>query len=528
VGNILAGLIHRIHGTPHRFVSEHATLAIKAGVIVRVPSMSKLRQGWGALDRNTRIAHGGLLVLLAGAVGVRAWLMTAYAPAFLGFPDSWQYALAAFYGVFSNAQHPAGYPLFLDLIHLVSDNLAFTILLQHASGIAVGVLLYASVRRTAAPPWLGLIPAAVAFFGATGLILEHSLLSDPLMSFLQALGVYFTVRALYSHSLRWPLLAGIAIGLSFWVRTVAISSAFLVPPLLLIAAPGGPRRRMLSAGTTSLAMIALIALYVGVQDASTGFLGYQREGAWNLYGKVATFVNCADFTPPSGTGFLCPPQPLGRRQAEAYYQYVRTSPAVERFGTAGNETPHANAALQRFSIAVIEQEPVAYLKAIARGLGFYIFPRSGEGYTPQSLRAEVMSEENEKIDQPAFALLYSHKESQGYSGSTAISPLSTYESLTLIQGPVLIAVLVLATTGLFFLPRAERWAASFLTLTALLSITFAVAGNSYDARYAYPTFGPLAAGAALGAWGIGRYAARVIRQLPAGGRLTPRFPNRLR
>jgi hypothetical protein len=45
-------------------------------------------------------------------------------------------------------------------------------------------------------------------------------------------------------------------------------------------------------------------------------------------------------------------------------------------------------------------------------------------------------------------------------------------------------------------------AAILFTLTAIFSIVFAEAASSYDARYAYPTFGPLAAGAALGAWGI--------------------------
>jgi hypothetical protein len=178
-----------------------------------------------------------------------------------------------------------------------------------------------------------------------------------------------------------------------------------------------------------------------------------------------------------------------------------------------------------FSIAVIEQQPIAYLKAIARGLGFYIFPRGGEGYTPRGLRAELMNEASARESQPTFALLY--PESRGYMGSAAsIAPLSTYERLTLVQGPVLIALLVLAAAGLLCLPGTIRWAAALFTLTALFGITFAVAGISYDARFAYPTFGPLAAGAALGAWGIGRHAARVMRRLP-GRRGSPWLPHRL-
>jgi Dolichyl-phosphate-mannose-protein mannosyltransferase len=462
----------------------------------------------------------GIVALVGGAVCVRVWLMVDYPPAFLGFGDSWQYAFAAARDIFNSTQHPAGYPLFLNLIHRVSSSLSFVIAVQHATGVATGLLLYQAVRRTGVPPWLGLLPAAIVFFGATGLILEHSLLADPLLTFLQAIDVYFAVRALYDPSLRWPLLAGIAIGLSFWVKTVALSSAVLIPLVLLCAAPGGIRRRLLSALTASFAVMVFIVAYVGIQYYSTGYLGYERESAWNLYGRVATFVDCSDFTPPNGTRFLCPSQPLRQRESSLYYQNATTSPAVERFGNPVGDPPYANALLQEFSVAAIEHEPVAYAEAIVRGLGFYVSPHNGEGYTPQYMRAEVMNAINERANQPAFALLYS--DSLGYSGTTAAArPIATYESYTLVQGPFLIILLVVAIGGLFFLPRAMRWAATIFTFTALFSITFAVAGNSYDARYAYPTFGPLAAGAALGAWGMGLFLTRTIRQLRRRQRLVP-------
>ncbi|HEV3094139.1 MAG TPA: glycosyltransferase family 39 protein [Solirubrobacteraceae bacterium] len=491
--------------------------------------MESLKSRWQALDRDARIALVGLVALVGMAVGVRAWLMGSYPPAFLGFPDSYQYAFAAAKGIFSNTQHPAGYPFFLRLVHHLSNTLSFTIAVQHVIGVATGVLLYMSVRRTGAPPWLGLIPAAIVFFGGTGLILEHSLLSDPLLAFLQAVGVYFAIRALYDRSIRWPLLAGIAIGLSFWVRTVAISSAILIPIVLLCAAPGGARRRALSALTASLAIVALIIAYVGFQDYFTGYLGYERQGAWNLYARVATFVNCSDFTPPSGTRFLCPPEPPGHRREQNYYQYASTAPAVKRLGLPFVAPAYANALLQKFSIAAIEHQPVAYIEAIIRGLGFYVFPRLGEGYTPQSLSAEMMSPAQAQAFQAGFTLLYA--ESLGYTHSTALQPLLAYEKYTLVQGPLLIILLVAAIAGPFFLPRRMRWAAAIFTLTALFSITFAVAGDSYDARFAYVTFGPLAAGAALGAWGIGLFLARTIRQRrrPAGSpevevRSGPRLP----
>jgi hypothetical protein len=453
----------------------------------------------------------GILALLAGAVAVRAWFMVSYRPAFLGFADSHEYALAAALGVFRDAQHPAGYPLFLSLVHYLSHSLSFTIVVQHALGVATGLLLYNAVARTRAPPWLGLLPAAIAFFGGTGLFLEHSLLADPLFAFLQAVGVYAAIRALVEPSLRWPLLAGIAIGLAFWVKTVALSSAILVPLVLLCAAPGAIRRRLRSALVATIMVIALILAYVGAQYAATGYLGYERQGAWNLYGRVATFVNCAKFTPPRGTRFLCPSEPPGHRQSQSYYQYARTAPAVKRFGGPSVAPPDANALIERFSVAAIEHEPFAYARAIVRGLGFYVFPRSGEGYPPQQLRETLIEAAGERAIQPAIALLYPH--SLGFSGPTSdVHPLSVYESHTRVQGPFLILLLLAAIVGPLFLPARMRWPAVLFTLTALLSIAFAIAGNSYDARYAYPTFAPLAAGAALGAWGIAVFVVRRARQ----------------
>jgi hypothetical protein len=466
-----------------------------------------LARRWRSQDRAARVALVGLALLTAGAIAVRVWLMVGYRPAFLGFPDSHAYLSAATLNIFRDAQHPAGYPLFLRLVHHLSDRLSFTILVQHALGVATGLLLYASVRRTGAPPWLGLAPAAVVFFGGTGLLLEHAPLSDSLFAFLQAIGVYAAVRALYEPELRWPLLAGAAIGIAFWVRTVAISSALLVPPLLLLAAAGARRRRLLSAVTAALTVIVLVLTYVAAQAYFTGYVGYERQSAWNLYGRVATFVDCSRFTPPEGTRFLCPTEPLGHRVSQAYFQYGPDSPAVKRFGGPSRAPEYANSLLQKFSVAAIEHEPIAYASAIVHGLSFYIFPRAGEGYTPESIRQALLDPAEAKQAEPAVARFYRH--SLGFHRPAgAIRALSFYERHTRIQGPLLILLLLAAICGLPFLAPRLRSAAILFTLTAISSIVFAVAATSYDARYAYPTFGALAAGAALGAWAI---AARLKR-----------------
>jgi hypothetical protein len=471
--------------------------------------VSGLDQRWRALDRGARVSLVGIVALIAGAIGVRVWFMVCYPTAFVGFPDASQYALAAALGIFRDAQRPAGYPVFLALVRWLGGSMPFEVVVQHALGIATGLLLYKAVRRTGAPPWLGLLPAAVVFFGGTGLFLEHSLLADSLFTFLQAVGVYAAIGALYDPRRRWPLLAGLAIGADFWVKTAALSSAVLVPVVLLCAAPGGKRRRLLGAATTAVVAIVIVLAYPGLQYAATGYLGYERQSAWDLYGKVATFVECSKFTPPTGTRFLCPTEPVGRRQPPAYYQDATTAPAVERFGPPYAAPPEANGVLKEFSVAAIEHEPLQYAAAIGRGLGRYVFPSTGEGYLPQSMREAVVNPPFARAVRSEIDLLY--RKSSTYSEVNDVAALSAYESHTRIGGPLLVLLLAAAIGGLPFLAGRLRWAALLFTLTALFSILFAVAGNGYDARYAYPTFGPLAAGAALGAWGIGRFVARAIR-----------------
>jgi hypothetical protein len=454
---------------------------------------------WRALGRDARIGLVGIAILTVGAIGVRVWLMLAYGPGFLSFPDSGEYALDANLNIFRDPQRPAGYPFLLRLIHHLSDNLTFTIGVQHAMGVAAGVLLYKAVRRTGAPPWLGLLPAAIVFFGATGLVLEHALLADAPFAFFQVLSIYCAIRALYEKSLRWPVLAGLAVGVAFWMKTDGVVGVFVIAAVLLWAAPGGRRRRLLSAGAVALTAIVMIVVYVGSQYYFTGYLGLQRQSAWNLYGRVATFVDCSHLTPPSGTRFLCPSQPLGHRESQAYYQGAPQAPAPERFGPPWVAPGYANGVVERFSVAAIEQEPLAYAGAIVTSLGHYVLPRVGEGNTPREIREGVSGPAGALQFQPAYALLY--KESVGYSGPE--DSFAAYESYTLVQGPLLIILLIGAIVGPLLLPIRTRAAAAIFTLMAVGSITFAAAGSGYDARYAYPAFGPLAAGAALGMWGIG-------------------------
>ena len=483
----------------------------------------ELRRRWRALDRDARVALVGITLLTAGAVAVRVWFMASYRPAFLGFNDSYQYVLSAARDIFSAPQWPAGYPFFLRLVHHLSDRLSFTILVQHALGVVSGLLLYKAVRRLRVPAWLGLLPAAVVFFGGTGLFLEHSLLADPVLNFTVALAMYCAVRSLEGEQLRWALLTGAAIGIGFWVKTIAISGAAVIPAVLLFGVAADRWRRLLFSSATLLAAVALVVFYFGAHAYFTGRWGYERQSSWNLYGRVATFVDCGAFTPPRGTAFLCPREPLSARQPPAYYQYAPGSPAVQRYGAPNRAPDSANAVLRRFAISAMLHEPLAYAGAILRGLTFYVSPRWGEDYTPASIREALEESKEQSAIEPAIALLYPHSVGY-YRRPGAVRALSWYESHTRVQGALLIVLLLAAVAGPFLLRGRTRWAAILFGLTALASATFAVAGAGYDARYAYVAFGPLAASSALGAWAL--WSDARVRRAAQRSRLSPRMLNR--
>src|SRR4051795_5215845 len=213
---------------------ERAGMRRRMGVLT-APRL-RLRVRVGA----DRAALAGLAAVLAGGVLVRALLMEAWSPAFMGWPDAKSYLDVAHGELFSNVLRPAGYPLFLRSLDGLHASLGVVVGVNHALGLATAVLLFMTVRRLGAPPLLGLVPAVfVALSGDTG-FLEHAPLSEPLFTFLVAAAAYAAVRALDDPGLVWPAAAGLALGYATTVRVVGLALLPVFGLWLLLAA----RRRV--------------------------------------------------------------------------------------------------------------------------------------------------------------------------------------------------------------------------------------------------------------------------------------------
>src|SRR5947209_13233727 len=122
-------------------------------------------------------SEAGLIAVLAAGAALRIWLIHTWRPAFLGYPDAAAYIAAARLKpqglVFWNPYRPAGYPIFLSWLHAIHGGLTFVIVVQHAIGLLVAVLLYTAVARFARRRWVALLPAIVVAFSGSELYLEH-------------------------------------------------------------------------------------------------------------------------------------------------------------------------------------------------------------------------------------------------------------------------------------------------------------------------------------------------------------------
>jgi hypothetical protein len=238
----------------------------------------------GVVDRSgasdSRIRMRGTTVALIGVlalgVGLRIWLIYAWRPAFVGHPDSFGYIDAAWLRgsnlLFSNPYHPAGYPLFLSLVHKLGGGLAFTIDIQHLLGLLTAVLLYLAVARYVRKRWVALLPAIVVAFAGSELYLEHAALAETLYTFL-IVGAVFSAAQSYQRPRLveglWLAAAGILIGLSGPVRTTGV----LLAPVLIgwaAATRRGMPHRLRAAGIVTACFSATLGGYLLYQHSVTG------------------------------------------------------------------------------------------------------------------------------------------------------------------------------------------------------------------------------------------------------------------
>lgn len=442
--------------------------------------------------------------------------MYAYRPAFIGYPDTREYALGADGELFADPFRTVGYPVFLRLAHAFSDHLSFTIAVQHALGLATALLLFGAVRRAGAAAWIGLVPAAVVLLGGDQLLLEHAVLTEALFTFLVAAALYAGVRCLDGSRLRWPALAGVLIALA---ATVRIAGLALLPLLALwmLAAPVAARRERILRGAVAATAGGVVLLgYLIAAHAETDRWSFARTGAYNFYGRVSSFADCARFDEPAGTELLCDETPPHERRAPQWY--IFTGPAATELGYPENEVPRERVErISTFARRAALAQPLDWLDAAARDFARYVAPNEfgRPSNTPTAgdyrrLLVHPVGIPTNYHEVDAYWTIPGVRHRDGL-----FEFLKDYEGATALEGVPMAVLLLLTLAAPVALRGRERHAALLLGGAGLAILVIPVVTINYDGRLGVPAYGPLAAAAALGALGIAR-AARARLPSSAG------------
>jgi hypothetical protein len=457
------------------------------------------------IDRKASI---GLAVVLGLGALLRLLLTIGWRPALMGWPDAASYIGVSQGDLFGNELRPAGYPIFLKLLHGLSPSLLLVVTVQHLLGLASAALLYLAVARTGVPRLLGLVPAAVVALGGDGIFLEHSPISESLFIFLIASTLYAGVRSLEGDGLAWPALCGVALATAATVRVVALPLLPLLCVWLLAAGSRPLRRRLAVAAVGAVAVLAVLGVYFTAEQRAVGHTGLSRNGIWNLYGRVAPFADCSKFTPPPGTAVLCEQTPRSARPLTNQYTFNWFySPAIRAFGNPHTTSPERTAEVASFAWAVILHQPLDYMEEVGAGLLRYVAPESLRGYGGgpsyrDLVHGPILFNRLYQVEGRRVARHYYADARGGYSVDRGLlDVLRGWESLTRIQGPLFVLLALLSLAAPLLTSGRARSASVLFALAAWTLLVVPVATVEFSARTAVPGFGPLGAAAAIGGWG---------------------------
>jgi 4-amino-4-deoxy-L-arabinose transferase-like glycosyltransferase len=443
-------------------------------------------------------------LLLAGA-GLRIVAAASWWPVATTLADAAPYTYYAEHNPLANPQHPAGYPVLLWFLALVSQEVALAISVQHLLGLVTAVVLWAGVRRVAGSPWPGLVPAAVVLLNLDGVFLEHQIMSEgPFMAVLASA----TYAATRSFDLRqpwwlWPVAAGALVGLATMIRPAALFAIPVVALAILLARQGNRRAAGVALATASVLLLA----YSGANAISNGRFEIAPAQGWHLYGRVASFADCEQFTPPKATRALCETTPPAQRPGGNYYLYFHESPAIKLWGARPYE--HHDGDLRAFAVRVILHQPRTYAAEMWRDLRSYFFPGS---VTPRThtggdlhpihdwKSAGADTGEIIAVTEEWMEKFYADFEVRKSTGGIAF--LGDLQRVLSFGATLLVACTVLTLAGLLVGRRRMRAGVLLFGIGGLALLVAPVLSVFYVGRYVIPMAPFAAAGAAIAGWAI--------------------------
>jgi hypothetical protein len=450
-----------------------------------------------------RSPHRALIVLLCVGAAIRLVAVVLYPNAVLENYDSGWYMAG---GLFDDPREPSGYHLLLAALRLVWPATLPIVLLQHLMGLATGVIAYALAREAGvARGWAAAAAAPILLAGEV-LYLEHSVMTETLITLLLAGALLLLVRAGRRRSLALAALAGLLLGLCAITRSIGVPLAVVGVAWLAVLAPQALGARLRLAAGTAVTAAAVVGVYLAVATTGT-HPGLFDNSSLYAYARVGQFADCSRFTPPAGTRSLCESTPTKGRPGPRFYAGDPASPGVRLEHT---DPAHAEGRLGAFARAAALGEPLAYANAVVID-GFRYLREDVQPNVNGTYGTGFWGLDLSMVRMEPSALVVRAAQSR-YPSIHASVPRgqklwAVWDGVLRVGGLVL-ALIVLLAVAAPFLRGPGRRVAALCTVTGLALMIVPIATLIWNQRYAEPAYVPLAVSAAVAAAAL---AGRVRR-----------------
>jgi hypothetical protein len=454
-------------------------------------------------------------VLLVAAV-VRVFVMLGYPPA-LWFSDSLPYVGAALKPS-PYRYRPVGYSFFLALLEPFRS-VGLVTAVQAVMGLAMGIAVYAVLRRYGIAGWGATLAAVPVLLSAYELQMEHFVLSDTLF------GLLVTVAVMMVLWRPVPQVTGCALaGLVLGCGALDREQGILLPIpfglyLCTQLARRVPVRQVLARMAAMFVTLAIPLLaYAWWFDQVNGSFQLTTSTGAFLYSRVSTFAECSVIKPPTDERWLCIPTPPGQRPNANFYAWSATSPINVRPPGGWEFDSQVNRLATNFALRAIEAQPAAYLRAVWNSTAEnfrpqfedsaawyserqYMFPAA----TPESLKA--LASANRELPYYLDGYIYNG----GADPSTRIVRpfagwIQAYQRFVVLPGPLLGLIALAGLAGMAMAWRHLGGPAQLPWLTGVVLIVTPAATTDYGARYLLASIPAFCIAGAIGMKGISDWA----------------------
>ncbi len=446
-----------------------------------------------------------LAVLIFLGLALRILAMLGSWPTLPTLDDGYQVFAGS--NPFMDPQHPAGYALIIAALGAVTRRVAVLILLQHVLGIASAALLFAATRRITGSAWAGLLPAAMVLLGGDQIFLEHVAMSESWEVLAGSAGLYAAARTMDDPLpwWRWPLLTGVVMAAAVMIRTAALPLVAVAAGAMIIHRSAAWRAPLAVVGTA----IIVLFVFAGANARFGPGFGLAPSPGWYLYGDVAQFADCKQFTPPPQTAALCQTLPPNERGGPHYYLYEPQAPAPQHFGRIGTDDGLVGAWARRALLA----QPGDFLSTAWTYLRTYFVP----GSAPPRFHAAGAGLEpglDFTFTNPFFAPAIKHDLESYFDPFTvrqrrgALRFLHGWQQVFGFGATALLITTLLTLIGLLIGTRRSRAGVFLFGIGGLALLAAPVLDGNYIGRYTVPMAGPLMAAAAIALLEVWRVVAR--------------------